>query len=152
MKIFRICVHTCLYSCVFVCMCVYAFFSMFVCKYMCVCVCGCGCVYVCVCAQCVIVAIAVCSLQLNFNLALGRPSMESDPYMEASLPNDGNLANFYPYCSCSYASSLQNWFAVDFGRLTYVGVVTITPEARSGNVNHLFYTIVIRFKCESQKS
>ena len=136
---------------VFVCMrvlvgmCVYAFFSMFVCKYMCVCVC----VYVCVCAQCVIVAIAVCSLQLNFNLALGRPYMESQPFMEAALANDGNLANFFPYCSCNYASSLQNWFAVDFGRLTYVGVVTITPEAVSGNVNHLFYTIVIRFKCES---
>ena len=95
----------------------------------------------------IIITMTAAGLRINYNVAFNQPAIQYStyvgPYM-ASYAVDGNRVNTL---SSTYGNSGQNeWWAVDLGRPTYIGNVTITPCLVScfpGNIGNLYLCVCV---------
>ena len=87
----------------------------------------------------IIINISAAGLRINYNVALNQMAFQYSTYgggnCVASNAVDGDRVN--SHSSTNGDSGQNEWWAVDLGRLTYVGNVTITPYLISGNPGYV---------------
>jgi hypothetical protein len=78
---------------------------------------------------------ALCFAASRLNIARGRPTMQSSQYAAASASRavDGNKSTLWKQGSCmATKQDLNPWMAIDLGKSTRVGSVSLTNRKDSG--------------------